>query len=79
STPNSSNDGVLIEHLRPRSAARRAQLRVGDVIVSADGRATRSLKELHAVIASKRVGDTLAIRARRDGSYFTVVVSLRPL
>ncbi|MCZ6612509.1 MAG: PDZ domain-containing protein [Planctomycetota bacterium] len=79
STPNSSNDGVLIEHLRPRSAARRAQLRVGDVIVSADGRATRSLKELQAVIASKRVGDTLAIRARRDGSYFTVVVSLRPL
>ncbi|MCZ6611580.1 MAG: PDZ domain-containing protein, partial [Planctomycetota bacterium] len=78
-TLNSSNDGVLIERLGARSAARRAQLRVGDVIVSVDGKQTRSMAELRAIIASKKVGETVRIQARRNGEYFKVVVTLRPL
>ena len=78
-TRNSSNDGVLIERLGARSAARRAQLRLGDVIVSVDGKQTRSIAELRAIIASKKVGETVRIQARRNGEYFKVVVTLRPL
>ena len=37
SRPNGSNDGVVIDSMLPGSAARRSQLRVGDVIVSIDG------------------------------------------
>ncbi|MHC4415478.1 MAG: TPR end-of-group domain-containing protein [Planctomycetota bacterium] len=79
SRPNARNDGVLITRLLPRSAASRSQLRVGDVIVSVDGKPTRSLVELQTVIAAKKVGQTVRVRARRAGDYFTVVVSLRPL
>ena len=79
STLNSSNDGVLIERLEARSSARQAQLRLGDVIVSVDGKQTRSLAELRAIIASKKVGETVRIQARRNGEYFRVVVTLRPL
>ncbi|MEE9131361.1 MAG: PDZ domain-containing protein [Phycisphaerales bacterium] len=79
SRPNGSNDGVLIQSMLPGSAARRSQLRVGDVIVSIDGEPTRALAELQAIIGSKRVGDRVRVRARRAGDYLTVVVTLRPL
>ena len=79
SKPNVSNDGVLITEIRPRSAAAGSQLRVGDTIVSVDGTPTRSFAELFTLIAAKRIGDTVRVRARRDGGYFTVVVRLRPL
>ena len=79
SRPNGSNDGVLIQSMLPGSAARQSQLRVGDVIVSIDGEPTRALAELQAIIGSKRVGDRVRVRARRDGAYLTVVVTLRPL
>jgi hypothetical protein len=76
---HSSNDGVLIADVLPGSAADAGSLEVGDVIVAVDGEPTRSLTELQTIIATKRVGDRVRVRARRDGDYFTVVVRLRPL
>ncbi|MHC4774858.1 MAG: TPR end-of-group domain-containing protein [Planctomycetota bacterium] len=76
---HSSNDGVLIADVIPGSAAAAAALETGDVIVAVDGEPTRSLTELQTIIATKHVGDSVRIRARRDGDYFTVVVRLRPL
>ena len=77
--PNAVNDGVVIARVRPRSAAERSGLEERDVIVSVDGRATRSLAELRAVIGTRHVGERVLVRARREGRYFTVVVTLRPL
>ncbi|MHC4273436.1 MAG: PDZ domain-containing protein, partial [Planctomycetota bacterium] len=79
SSLHSSNDGVLIADVLPGSAADAGSLEVGDVIVAVDGEPTRSLTELQTIIATKRVGDRVRVRARRDGDYFTVVVRLRPL
>ena len=70
---------MLIESLLPGSAARRSQLRVGDIIVSIDSEPARTLAELQAIIGSKQVGDRVRVRARRAGAYLTVVVTLRPL
>ena len=77
--PNAVNDGVVITRMLARSAAERSGLEVRDVIVSVDGRATRSLAELQAVIGTRHVGERVLVRARREGRYFTVVVTLRPL
>ena len=60
-------------------AAGRARLRADDVIVMVDGRATRSLRELQAVIGAKDVGDEVMIRVRRGDRYFTRLATLRPL
>jgi len=79
SKPNGSNDGVLITDIVPGSAAARSRLRREDVIVSVDGRSTRTIMELRQVIASHKVGDEVEIRARRTGEYFTVRVTLRPI
>ena len=72
-------DGVLITRILPGSAADRANLEIGDIIVAVDEKPTRSLSELRAIIGGKSVGESVAIRARRSRDYFTVVVALRPL
>ncbi len=76
--PDGGNDGVVVARILPGSAAE-GRLAPGDTIVAVDGTATRSLAELQALIASKRVGETVRIRARRDSGYFSVAVRLRPL
>ena len=73
-----SNDGVLITRVIPGLSGANAGLRVGDVIVAVDDQSTRSLSELQTIIAGKKVGESVSIRARRRHEYFTVVVLLQP-
>ena len=47
--------------------------------MAVDDKPTRTLTELRTVIGSKKIGDSVSIRARHNLEYFTVVVSLRPL
>ncbi len=79
SRPRARNDGVLITYVLPGSSAANTGLKVGDVIVAVDDHSTRSLTELQTIIASKKIGESVSIRARRRREYFTVVVSLQPL
>jgi hypothetical protein len=74
-----ANDGVLIDAVLHRSAAQRAGIQPGDVIVSIDGEATRSMRELLAVIAPRAVGDVVVVRLRRGGEYLEVTATLQPL
>ena len=74
-----SNDGVLITRVLPGSAAAASGLEVGDVIVAVDDRPTRSLTELQRIIASRTIGESVSIRARRSREYFNAVVTLQPL
>jgi len=76
---NGSNDGVQISEVLRGSAAARAGLRAGDVIVSIDGKATRSFAELRKIVGAGKVGERLAVRARRGTRYLTKVVVLQPL
>jgi hypothetical protein len=71
-----SNDGVLVTSVIPRSSAARAGIRNRDVIVSADGRPTRSLQELKNIIGAKSEGDPVKVRFRRVDQYHVVTVIL---
>jgi hypothetical protein len=71
--------GIRIKETLKGSAVRAAGMRVGDVIVAIDGKPIRSSRELAVAIASKRVGDTIAVRFRRDDDYQETPVTLRPL
>jgi S1-C subfamily serine protease len=79
SRPRGSNDGVLITRVLPGSAAAEGGLEVGDVVVAVDDQPTRSLTELQTIIASRTIGESVSIRARRNRNYFVAVVTLRPL
>ncbi len=78
SRPRARNDGVLVTRVLPGSSVANTRLEVGDVIVAVDDQSTRSLTELQTIIASKKIGDSVSIRARRRREYFTIVVSLQP-
>jgi hypothetical protein len=75
----SSNDGVTVTEVIRGSAAAEAGVRKGDVIVALDNRPTRSIREVHKIIATRDPGDRVEVRARRNGAYLTLSVVLRPL
>ena len=71
-------DGARVRQTLPRSAARAAGLRIGDVIVGIDGKAVRSTRELRLAVAGKSAGDTVSVRFRRGEDYGETPVTLRP-
>jgi hypothetical protein len=76
--PRSANDGVLVARVHRGSAASRAGIRRGDVIVAIEGEPTRSMDDLQTALASRSVGERVEIRLRRNGTYMTVMAVLRP-
>jgi hypothetical protein len=76
---NSSNDGVVVTAIIRGSAADRADLRVGDVIVAVGGTQTPSLAELRKLVAGLKVGDRVEVRFRRKGEYASAMLTLQPL
>jgi hypothetical protein len=70
-------DGARVRQTLPRSAARAAGLRIGDVIVGIDGKPVRSTRELRLAVAGKSAGDTISVRFRRDDEYGETPVTLR--
>ena len=65
-----------VESVTPSSAAERAGLEAGDVIVSVDGRRLRDYNELRTIIANKLPGDEVSLRVVRDGKERQLTVSL---
>lgn len=58
--------GLLITRLEPNSPAEKAGLKVGDVIIKADGRRVESIDELNSIIQRKKKGDKVRLEIVRD-------------
>ncbi len=71
-------DGFLVSHVVPGSGASKAGIRMGDVLVSADGVKLKSLDELTLAIAHKKVEDKLAVTYMRGGKQHSTVAILGP-
>jgi S1-C subfamily serine protease len=68
-------DGILVTEVRPDSPAERAGLRAGDVIVTVDGAAVTSARELQRRVARFGEGE-LALGLQRDGQPLELKVHL---
>lgn len=68
--------GVLVTGIIEDSAAEKAGLEAGDVIINVDGKATRSTGQLRSLIAIREIGDELTLNVIRDGKerQFTVQI-----
>jgi len=69
-------DGLRIVRVVSGSAAHKAGLKPGDVVMKLDGRRMVEVGELLRTVSSHKVGDRVRIEFRRDGKYRTVVARL---
>lgn len=70
-------DGAFVNQVMPDSAAAKAGIKAGDIIVSIDGKAIRSFGELRAKIATMGADKQVALGLIRDGKEQTVKVTLK--
>lgn len=74
-----AQDGARVTDVLPRTAAFKAGVRTGDVIVSVGGVSITSASELVATVAGAKVGDVVEVVLRRGKEYLRMRVALEPL
>ncbi|HEY3488117.1 MAG TPA: Do family serine endopeptidase, partial [Gammaproteobacteria bacterium] len=62
-----SGSGVVISRVEPGSAAAKAGLRVGDVVIAVNGRPVRGSADMRNVIGLQRIGEVVEMEVLRDG------------
>jgi serine protease Do len=65
-----------VEQVVPGSAADKAGLKVGDVIVKADGKDIKTSDDLRRALQAKKPGDTMALQVVRNGASQTIQVTV---
>ncbi|MCX8474551.1 MAG: trypsin-like peptidase domain-containing protein [Sphingomonas sp.] len=73
---NAPAQGALIASVEARSAAQRAGLRRGDVVVSAGGKATPTASALRDLVGRTEIGTNLVLRVRRGSNTLDVTVPI---
>jgi len=69
-------EGVLVRSVTKGSAAEKAGIKAGDVIVKVDGETVTSPREISSILRSARSKKTLAISIYRDRKPMTVTVTI---
>ena len=69
-------NGVYVESVEDGSAANKAGLAVGDIILQADGKTVKSAAYLRYVLYSHNVNDELQLKVLRDGKEIDIKVKL---
>ncbi len=71
-----SQRGVVIAQVQAGSAAAKAGVEAGDVVISVDGKTIENAAELRNEIGAHRIGDKIKLTLLRDGSTKTVDVKI---
>jgi S1-C subfamily serine protease len=71
-----NTQGVLIADITTDSGADKADLQVGDIVVSIDGIETNSVSSLQERVAIKRPGDVVNVGFKRDNNFMNAQVTL---
>ena len=68
--------GVYVKTVETFSAAEKAELKPGDVIIEADGQKIKSMDELNKIKNSKQIGDEIKLKINRDGKEIETTLKL---
>ncbi|HET9622738.1 MAG TPA: PDZ domain-containing protein [Kofleriaceae bacterium] len=68
--------GVLVQEVKPDRPAAQAGLAVGDVVLTVDGDAVQSSRDIIDAIADRKHGDTVAIEVERNKQRVTLKAKL---
>ena len=69
-------EGVYVKSVEDFSAAEKAGLKAGDVILEADGKSIKSMDELNEIKNSHQIGDTIKLKINRNGSEKEITLTL---
>ena len=69
--------GIYVKELENFSAAERAGIKVGDVIVEADGNPVENMDELNEIKNQKKIGDKITLTIWRNGKTENIDVTLQ--
>ncbi len=75
----SLNKGFIITQIESDSPAEKAGLRVGDVIVKANGRKIHSSRDMHNLVGLLRIGQTIKLRLFRQGKELNLIAEIQPI
>lgn len=68
--------GIYIKDIETFSAAEKAGMKIGDVIIGADGKTVTTMDQLNEIKNSHNIGDTIEIKLNRNGKEMTLSVTL---
>ena len=68
--------GVYVKAIDDFSAAEKAGLRIGDVIIEADGQKITTMDELNEIKNSHQIGDQMIVKVNRDGEERDLTITL---
>lgn len=64
---NNLVEGIYVKSIDDFSAAEKAGLKPGDVIIEANGQKIKTMDELTKIKNSHKIGDEIKIKVNRDG------------
>jgi serine protease Do len=68
--------GLLVNRLTPKGPAEKAGLKVGDVILKAEGRRVETVSELSEAVQDKKKGDRIKLELLRDKKSLSIEVEV---
>ena len=68
--------GIYIASIEDFSAAQKADLRIGDVIIKFDGKDVKTMNELNAIKNTHKIGDEITLVVNRSGEEKEIIITL---
>lgn len=73
---NNLVEGIYVKAIDDFSAAEKAGLKIGDVIIQADGKDIKTMDELNEIKNSHQIGDEMTVKVNRDGQEKDLTIKL---
>ena len=73
---NNLVEGIYVKDVETFSAAEKAGVKIGDVIIQADGKDIKTMDELTEIKNSHNIGDEMKIKVNRDGQEKELTITL---
>ena len=68
--------GAYVKDIDDFSAAEKAGLKIGDVIIEADGKKITTMDELNEIKNSHQIGDEMKVKVNRNGEEKELTITL---
>ena len=73
---NNLVEGIYVKDVETFSAAEKGGIKIGDVIIKADGKDAKTMDELNEIKNSHSIGDEMTITVNRDGKEIDLKITL---